>query len=253
MSAHGKTLAAVALALVVGLPAAAEELTIVSKTSGPGGAARTATAYLATDKFRHSDGEHDSIMDFATGRIVTIDHKKKSYWETTLDEMRAMTEKANEQMKQMQEQMKQNPQAAAMMQKMMGAGGPAEVKVEKGPTPRKIAGYECDQYVVSIGDAIKMDMWVTTAVQPPAQIFDARKAMTMPSGPMAQGFGKLYEEMKKIKGYPLAEAMTFKMMGMANTTSTEATEVKKGAIPASAFAIPAGYKKEESPFKKMAK
>jgi hypothetical protein len=33
----------------------------------------------------------------------------------------------------------------------------------------------------------------------------------------------------------------------------EATEVKKGAIAADAFAIPAGYKQVESPLKKMGK
>jgi hypothetical protein len=33
-------------------------------------------------------------------------------------------------------------------------------------------------------------------------------------------------------------------------TSSEAIEVKKGAIPASTFEIPAGYEKKPSPFKR---
>ena len=32
--------------------------------------------------------------------------------------------------------------------------------------------------------------------------------------------------------------------------ASEATEVRKGAIPPSAFEVPAGYKKKETPFKK---
>jgi hypothetical protein len=32
--------------------------------------------------------------------------------------------------------------------------------------------------------------------------------------------------------------------------TSEATEVRKGAIPASTFDIPAGYKKKASPFKR---
>jgi hypothetical protein len=40
-------------------------------------------------------------------------------------------------------------------------------------------------------------------------------------------------------------------MGMAKmATRSEAVEVKKGAIPASTFDIPAGYAKKPSPFKK---
>ena len=37
---------------------------------------------------------------------------------------------------------------------------------------------------------------------------------------------------------------------MKMRTSSEATEVKKGAIPASTFDLPAGYKKKSSPFKR---
>jgi hypothetical protein len=33
-------------------------------------------------------------------------------------------------------------------------------------------------------------------------------------------------------------------------TSSEATEVKKGPIPASTFDVPAGYSKKASPFKR---
>jgi hypothetical protein len=42
-------------------------------------------------------------------------------------------------------------------------------------------------------------------------------------------------------------------MGITMATSTEATEVKKGPIPASTFEIPAGFKKTESPLQKMGK
>ncbi len=44
---------------------------------------------------------------------------------------------------------------------------------------------------------------------------------------------------------------TVSMMGRKSTTSMEATEVKKGAIGADVFATPAGYKKVDSPLKKM--
>jgi hypothetical protein len=42
-------------------------------------------------------------------------------------------------------------------------------------------------------------------------------------------------------------------MGTAHTSTTEVVEIKKGPIPASAWTIPAGYKRVESPMAKMAK
>jgi hypothetical protein len=40
-------------------------------------------------------------------------------------------------------------------------------------------------------------------------------------------------------------------MGMSKMkTTSEATEVKKGSIPASTFEIPSGYEKKASPFKR---
>ena len=71
----------------------------------------------------------------------------------------------------------------------------------------------------------------------------------MAANPMTQRYAKMFEEMKKIKGFTLGETTTISMMGRSMGTSSEAIEVKKGAIPESAFAIPAGYKKIESPMK----
>jgi hypothetical protein len=58
----------------------------------------------------------------------------------------------------------------------------------------------------------------------------------------------MFEEMKKVKGYPIALDMDVDM-GMAKIhTTSEAIEVKKGPIPESTFDLPTGYKKKPSPF-----
>jgi hypothetical protein len=41
------------------------------------------------------------------------------------------------------------------------------------------------------------------------------------------------------------------MMGFKQEVRSEAKEIKKGPIAASAFEVPVGYKKQDSPFKKM--
>ncbi len=73
----------------------------------------------------------------------------------------------------------------------------------------------------------------------------------MAQNPMFKGMAKVAEEMKKIQGFPLARTTEFQMMGKSTTTSSEAIEVKQGPVPASAFEIPAGYKKVDSPMAKM--
>jgi len=231
-------------------PAAAEDLTIVSNTTAMG-QKKTSTAYMAADKFARGDGETGMILDYGSGRIVSLDHKKKQYWESSTAEMRAMAEQASERVKQMGEQMKQNPRAAQMMEKLMG-GSAAAATVQKGTAMKRIAGYDCNQYTIAVGDSVKMEIWTASALQPPAQLFDARKSLFPPGNPMADRIAKVFDEMKKIQGYPLAETMTFSVMGHGTLTTTEATEVKKGPIPASAFAVPEGFTQVESPYKKFA-
>jgi hypothetical protein len=235
--------AAAGLIFAAAVSASAEDLTIVSTASGPGGAATT-TQYMTSDKIKSSDGQNDSIIDLASGTMTVINHKKKEYYEMTAAEINAAFEQMSAQMKQMEEQMKNAP---AFLKKQMG--GDTQVTVEKGSSPKKIAGYDCDHYVATMGASGKAEYWVTKSIKPPTQYYDAFKIQMSALGPAGQTMGKVFEEMKKIDGFPLASSTSIKMMGMNLNTSNEATEVTKGKVPASAFEIPSGYKKGQSPLK----
>ena len=149
------------------------------------------------------------------------------------------------------------PEMRERMQQMAGGMGAAfagAITVTKGGT-RKVAGYDTQQYTITMGDTMKRDVWNTMSLQlpfDPAQ-FRRMSGFTNPaaSGPMMQGMAKVGEKMKEIQGFTLAETMSMKVMGRGNDTSREAVEVKKGPIPAEAFAVPAGYKKVDSPMLKM--
>jgi DNA-binding protein YbaB len=166
-----------------------------------------------------------------------------------MQKMSAEMEKANAQMQNLP------PEVREKMEKMMGGAG--AVTVTKGGT-RKIAGYDAQQYTILMGTNMKMETWNTTGLQMPVPEADLKKLMSFAGamGPMAQnpmfkGMAKMAEEMKKIQGFPLARTTDFQMMGKSVTSSSEAIEVKTGPVPASAFAIPAGYAKVESPMMKM--
>jgi hypothetical protein len=253
-------LAAVAVASVLAAPAFAEDLTIVFKSTGGGGGG-TVTHYFSSDKVRTGDADNETVMDYAAGKIVSIDHKKKEYSEITFAEMEAGLKAAAAKMDaasaQMQQQMASMPPAMREKMEQMMGGAASAVTVTKGGT-RQVAGYTCQDYTLAMGQAMTMKMCATTALQYP---MDYRKfqalagsAAAMANNPMFKGMGKMVEEMKKIEGMTIAESTSMKMMGRSSESSREAVEIKKGPIPAAAFDVAAltpGYKKVPHPVTKM--
>ena len=235
---HVRT-AALLLLLAAPAVAAAEDLTIVSTMTSGKNAPITSTQYLSTGRIRTSNPETDTIFDAGSGRIAVVNHKKKEYYEFTREEMAAA-------MQQFEQQMQQ---AGPMMEKMMG-GPVGEVTVRKTGASRKVAGYDCDEYTVAMGEALRYDICAAPGLVGPAQYYDALKTPFSSLGPSSRRFEKLFDSMKQIKGFPIAMSSSVQIMMVKNQMKTEATEIKKGAIPESAFAIPAGYRKKDSPFKK---
>jgi hypothetical protein len=246
------------------VPAArAEDLTLVFKTTGREGAS-TATSYFSSERMRTGDAEHETIVEYATGKITSIDHKKKQYSEITLDQMeaamRAASAKMEEANKQMEQQMANMPPAMKeKMQAMMG-GMAGAVTVTKGGT-REVAGYSCQDYTIVMGEAMTTKVCATTALKFPAPSVDyhrfasfASAAGAMANNPMFKGMSKVADEMKKIEGITIAESSSIKVMGRSMDSSREATEIKKGPIPASAFdvaTIAKGYKLVPNPMTQM--
>ena len=117
-----------------------------------------------------SGAEHDSIVEYATGKITSIDHKKKEYSEVTLAEMEAQMKAAAAEMEKASAQMKQQmegmpPAMREKMEKMMGGVAEATT-VTKGGT-RKVAGYDCQDYTIAMGQAVKTQTCNTTALDAP--------------------------------------------------------------------------------------
>ena len=136
----------------------------------------------------------------------------------------------------------------AMMEKMMG-GKVGEVTVQKGGS-RKVAGYDCTSYTFSLGENIRYEMCATQALQLSPAYYDALKGSYSMMGPLAKRLDKVFDEMKKVKGFPVAMSSTVNMMAFKVQFVSEATEIRKGPIPATAFQLPAGYKKKDTPFGK---
>jgi hypothetical protein len=256
--------ACVAGCAAVSVPAAlAEDLTLVFKTTSKDGSS-TATSYYSSEKMRSGDGEHETIVEYGPGKMISIDHKKKEYSEITVAEMEAAMQKGMAKMeeanKQMEQQMAAMPPAMREKMESMMGGLAGAVSVTKGGT-RQVAGYSCQDYTIAMGQAMTTKVCATTALAFPAPNVDYRKFMGLASGagamaqnPMFKGMTKVADEMKKIEGISIAEDVSFKMMGRSMQTSKEATEIKKGPIDPSAFdlaTIAKGYKKVPHPMTQM--
>jgi Domain of unknown function (DUF4412) len=244
------------LILLVALPAVAEDLTIVSQHSRGDNPPTTQTLYLSSARMRMASPDgNDSIIDYSTGNITVIDNKKKEYFVMTPADMEAAAAKMKEMQAKMQASMQNMP--PAIREKMAGAmGGVADaVKVEKGTGGRTVAGYACENWIVTVGTFSRQENCVTTQLQFPAAAFDGMKAMAERmrglAGGMGAGMSGMWEKFKEMKGFPVATSATTTVMGHTETSKTEVTEVRKGPIPDAAFQLPAGYKKVESPMAKM--
>lgn len=248
------TLAAACAATLFTLPLVAADLTIVFRTVNDGQES-SATEYFTTNKMRSTSDKSDTIMDTATGRLVMIDNQKKEYSEMTVAEMEAAMKGMSAQMatarQKQAEAMKSMPPALReKMQKMM-PGGPGGLTITVGTGTRKVAGYDTQPYVMSMGDAMRTELWTTTALQVPLQPGELLRLQTLIS-PMAKDMASSVEEFKKIQGFTLASTTTVKILTKTMQSTREAMQIKTGSIPASTFEVPAGYKKVESPLAKMA-
>lgn len=253
------SLAGACAAVVLAAPVVAEDLTVVFKTTEEGRTGTT-THYYSSEKMRTGDADNETIVEYGAGKIVAIDHKKKEYSEITLAEMEAAMKVASARMEEANAQMKE--QMAAMppamrerMEQMMG-GIASSVTVTKGGT-RKVAGYDCQDYTMSMGQMMTTKLCATTALAFPAPNVDYRRfssfagsAAAMAGNPMFKSMGKMADEMKKIEGFTIAESTSLKVMGRSMDSSKEAVEIRKGPIPPSAFdlaTIASGYKKVPHP------
>lgn len=224
------------VAVLAASPAAAQDVTLHQTTtsSGPmaGGAPANSTLYFGKNAMKHASADSDVIVRYDQNKIVFVDNKKKTYSESTFAEIEKAMADASAAMKGM------DKESMEAMRKMMG-GGAGEIKVTRQGAGENIAGYATEKYTISM-PPVEMEVWTAPALTIPEAYYNAMR-LQMPRNPMFD-MGKIYDEMKKIKGLTVKSVMNMKMMNMAMTTTTVVTSVEKGTIPASTFEVPAGYK-----------
>jgi hypothetical protein len=245
------TLTILAASGSVSMTCMADEMTVISQVSTNGQPGGTQTSYISSDHIRHSESKgNDVIIDLKNGTMTNIDTKKKTYFIMTKQDMEAMQAALAARMND--PKMKQ---AMAMMQGMSSSMA-ADTEVKKTGVTRKVAGYACEEWLISMGGMVNMTECVTNDLKYPVQSWAAladfqesmRKSMSF--GPSAKAGADYAEKMKSIKGFPVASTSTVDAGITKITTATEVTDVSRSPIPESTWDVPAGFAKVENPMLK---
>jgi len=186
-------------------------------------------------RINNPGSKRDTLVDYANGINYSIDHGKKVIQKTSWDDLEAAVEGMAKQFKDLP------PQVLAMMPG--GEGG--EVAVED-QGKEVVVGRSCRKWHITMGKMV-IDTSNDASLKPPVHAVSYARAVRLQHlmgaiGPAANSMKKLGEEMAKIQGVALK---TRTVMPMVGEMTTEATEVKEGAIAESVFALPADYKMED--------
>ena len=203
-----------------------------------------------------------SSMILKGSNMIMLDDKNKQYREMTKEEMKKMAEQGAAMMARMREQMKNmKPEQRAEMERVMGKSMPGglgamdgkpdvyEAKnLGKGAT---VEGRQCQLWTMMRNGQPFTEMCVVPfGSLPGSEDFGkAFKGMQEAFGDMAKsmpGAEQTAKAYSDIKGYPV-RTRYYDGSGKFRPEESILTKWVTEAIPASAFEVPAGYKKMQMP------
>ncbi len=173
--------------------------------------------------------ETDYIYRLDKGKIIILNHKEKTYAETTMDEIRRRLTRPDPMKQEQQEMMRR-----------LGMGG--GISVTSLGAAEAIAGYRTEKYSVRT-PVSQGEIWVAPDLEVPPGYYDMVTSYLAAEAP---GLGQMFKEMKdkQVKGFLLKQVSGSPMPMMKGVTITRvAVSVEKGPIPRSTFEPPAGYRR----------
>ncbi len=224
--------------------------------------------YVDSGRMRHEAQSKagSTVVIFRQDKgLFWVINPDKTYMEITKQDMQAMKAKMDEAKTQMEEQMKNVPEAQReMMKKMMGGRMPmaqsasaVKIAYKKVATGEKVNQWSCAKYEGYREDKKVKDVWTTDwkSLGLTPETFKVMKDISEffenLAHEMAANFDKIgSEEWEKEQGYTGIPVKTLSYSDSQLRSTTEVTEVKQGELAASLFELPAGLTKKDM-FKQM--
>ena len=242
MRSHfGFRLALLSIVLAAGaaLPAAAD-LTVTTHYNLVNGDTLTRASYYTSKRVRVTAPDGREYMFNAKGDSVTvIDHKTRMYWTGPRSQADTVANRLiAENRKEIAEIAAADPVAWGDKVKAFNDS----IKVFSTYKTRKIAGYPCDQWMLTAGSYLTDDRWIARSLSTANYGPEMQKVvMASIKDPLGRQLMRMMIETRTKAGLPLAGSVTFQTMSREGSFSYEAVSVNTKPIPMSAWAIPEGY------------
>lgn len=198
----------------------------------------TVNHYYAAGRARVQDATSDTIIDFDSKRVLTIDHSRRQYTELTFAEVEEASRAAAAYMQQSLDRIPQESRADT--RRRLG-GSTAEPVVKKGAA-RTIAGLSCQTFTVTMGDGMLQETCNTADLVPPFD-WTVFQKVSQVDVPTVEGMDRFARAVSGIKGVVLFQRVVLSVLGQKIESRFEATEVRKGPIDPALFALPSGYRR----------
>jgi hypothetical protein len=248
----GKTLKLVVLAAVLAAPLLASGRALAGVTLVmQRGVEPTSTLYLDGDRMRaenaKTSGEHTVIVDAASKKMLVINDGEKTYMEITQADTERMAAFINAQRASMP------PEQRKKLEQMLGGAKPPEFKFEKMGGKKTVNGFSCEMYrFLEDGkpkDEVCLAPWSPSFVTRAdfAGVLKFSQELQKSLGNLAGGAARSnFTEFEKAPGFPV---LRHSLDGQREDEVLKSA--KRGSIPASTFAVPAGYTKKDLPMGPM--
>jgi hypothetical protein len=230
-----------------------------------GGPAMQQTIDLATDKVKMTSPQNQMIYRGDQNKVWIVRPEDKAYVELTPEGMSQMKAQMEQRMAQMQQRMASlPPEQRKQMEAMLAARGlgpgassaSPQITYEKAGDPRKVAGYTCTPYHVTMTGAPASEFCMASLSDLGLTRDDMKafvgfgKFMSQMGGtgaqrsPMAQ---LDFDAIKKQIGFDAFPVQTtFKAPAGQHTIQTTLKSIKHEDQPAATFELPAGYIRQDT-------
>ena len=227
------------LAAGAALPAAAD-LTVTTHYTLIDGDTLTRASYYTRKRIRVTSVDGREYMFHAGGDTVTvIDHKTRRYWTGPRSQADTIAQRIIAGNRAgITEMAAADP--VAWGEKVSAFN--QSIKIAPTYKSRRIAGWPCDQYMLTAGDYLTNERWIARGLSTSNYGPEMQKVVIAGiKDPLGRQLMRMMIDARVKPGLPLAGRATFKTLSQEGSFAFEAVDVSTKSVPKSAWEIPADY------------
>ena len=237
----GFRLAVLSIVLAAGaaLPAAAD-ITVMTRYTLVDGDTLTRPSYYTRKRVRVTAPDGREYMFNAKGDSVTvIDHKTRQFWSGPRSKADTLASRIIAENRQgIVEMAAADPVAWGEKVKAFNDS----IKIFSTYKSRKIAGYPCDQWMLTAGSYLTNERWIARSLSTADYGPEMQKVVLASiKDPLGRQLMRMMIDARTKSGLPLAGQVTFRTLSREGNFSFEAVSVNTKPVPASAWELPEGY------------